>query len=193
MAANRDLILAGISGGGAAGTTLANFAPVGTTLPTATGTALDLAFKDAGWCTEDGLKRAVEEESTDVRAYGTTQPVRTLKTSKKVTFELGFLESNAISLAIYHQLALTAITPDVSGAFDFTEGPSRTQLYAAVFDIVDGANAIRAVVPTLECTAQKEFESKAGVPIPYGVTLTAYPGADGTAIHWYYLLDALAA
>jgi hypothetical protein len=32
----------------------------------------------------------------------------------------------------------------------------------------------------------------AGSEISYGVTLTAYPGTDGVAVHWFYLLAALA-
>ena len=193
MTANRSAILAGISAGGSAGTALANFAPTGTTLPTSIGATLNAAFQDAGWITEDGLKRATETESSDVKAYGSTQPLRTLKTSQKTTFEIGFLESNATTLCVYHQLPLGTLVPDGTGAFDFTEGQARTQLYAAVFDIVDGVNRIRAVAPNVEMTGQKEFEAKAGTPIPYGVTLTAYPGSDGVSIHWYYLVPALAA
>ncbi len=195
MTANRDLILAGLNGGGAAGTALANFAPIGTTMPISATATLNVAFKDPGLCVEDGLKKLLAEEVTKIKAYGTRQTVRTLKTSREATFEIGFLESNPVSLAIANELPLTgtgALVPDEDGAFDFTEGESRTQLYAGVFDIVDGANHIRAVCPLLEKTGQKDWEAKGTAPIQHGVTLTAYPGSDGVAIHWFYVLAALA-
>lgn len=196
MAGNRDLILAGVAGGGTGGSSLCMVAPKGTTMPTTVSGALNAAFKDGGWVTEDGLRRAVEEQVQQIRAFGSGQPVRTLKTSREARFEIGFLESNAVSLSLYHGLPLTgtgSITVAADGSFDFTEGPLRTQEYAAVFDIVDGANLIRAVAPVVEVTNTREFDVRAGSPIAYGMTMTAYPGTDGTAIHWYYLLDALAA
>ena len=194
MAGNRDLILAGVSGGGT-GSSLSWFAPKGTTMPTATTTALNAAFKDGGWVTEDGLRRAVEEQVQQIRAYGSAQPVRTLKTSKETRFEIGFLESGVVPISLFHSLPLTGtgsltVAP-LTGGFDFVEGPARTQEYAAVFDIVDGLNMIRAVAPVVEVTNTREFDVKAGSPIAYGMTLTAYPGSDGTAVHWYYILDAL--
>lgn len=195
MTANRNLILAGMNGGGTAGTALAMFAEPGTPMPTAargTGSTLDAGFLDPGWITEDGLTRSVDVDTTDVNAYGSAVPVRIIKTSRTVTFNIGFLESNPVSLAIYHELPLAALSPDANGAFDFTEGKARSQLYAAVFDIVDGPNHIRAVCPQLEVTGQEDFSAAPGTPITYGVTFTAYPGSDGTAIHWYYVLDALA-
>ncbi len=197
MTANRNLILAGMNGGGEAGTALAMFAPVNTPMPTAAvgaGATLDAAFKDPGWITEDGLSRSVDTDTNDVNAYGSFVPVRIIKTSRTTTFDIGFLESNPVSLAIYHELPLSgagALTPDASGAFNFTEGKARSQLYAGVFDIVDGANHIRAVCPQLEVTNQEDFSAEPGSPITYQVTLTAYPGSDGTAIHWFYVLDAL--
>ncbi len=199
MTANRNLILAGMNGGGTAGTALASFAPLGTVAPTAAvgaGSTLGSGWYDPGWCTEDGLTRSVDLNTNEINAYGSAVPVRIIKTSRVTTFNIGFLESNPVSLAIYHELPLTgpgALVPDSSGAFDFTEGKARTQLYAAVFDVVDGANHIRAVAPQVEVTGQEDFSAAPGNPVQYQVTLTAYPGTDGTAIHWYYVLDALKA
>lgn len=198
MAANRNLILAGISGGGAAGTSLANFAPKGTVLPTAatgTGSTLDPAFRDAGWVDTQGLKRAVNESTQEIDAYGVVVPVRILITKSRVDFDLTFLESNTTTLAVYHRLPLTgtgSLTADAGGNVDFTEGGVRIQEYTAVFDIVDGTNLVRACVPGLQVTGRQQFQASAGNPLTYGVTLTAFPGSDGVAVHWYYHLPALA-
>jgi hypothetical protein len=191
MAGNNNLILAGVGGGGT-GSSLAYFAAQGTTAPTDATTALNVAFRDAGWCTSDGLTRAVAEDSNDISAFGSGAPVRTLVTNSRVTFALGFLESNPISLAVYHRLPLTAITPEAAtGAFDVTEGAHRVARYAAVFEVVDGTNHVRAYCPSVEVTDRADLSVQAGNEISYGVTLTAYPGSDGVAVHWFYILDAL--
>jgi hypothetical protein len=207
MTANRNLILAGMNGGGAAGTALAMFANVGATMPTDAKTdptpptpPAPQEWFDPGWITEDGLTRAVNVNTNEVNAYGSSVPVRIIKTSRTTTFSIKFLESNPVSLAIYHELPLgTPAAPgdpgitvdDTDGSFDVKEGSARSQLYAAYFDIVDGPNHVRANVPLLEVTGQEDFAAAPGAPLTYGVTFTAYPGTDGVAIHWFYVLDAL--
>jgi hypothetical protein len=162
-------------------------------MPTSAIATPDVAFLDPGWCSEDGLAKAISVSSTDINGFGSSQPLRTLKTQQKTTFDLAFLESNPIVLAVYNELALDALVPDVDGAFDFTEGPIRNQRYATLFDIVDGDNLIRAVCPNVQVTDKQSLAFKNSASIAYGVTMTAYPGSDGTAIHWYYQLGALAA
>lgn len=188
---NSDLILAGVSGGGPSGLGLAWFAPLGTAAPADAKTALAAAYKDAGLITENGLSKKVSESSKDINAFGSGAPARTLVTSSKTTFDLGFLESNPVSLAVYNRLPLNAIQPDATGAFDFTEGQHRTQKYAACFDVVDGLNHLRGFAVDVEVTDRADLSVTAGSEISYGVTLTAYPGPDGVAIHWFYLMDAL--
>lgn len=192
---NRQLILAGVKGGGTGGSTLASFGPLATPLPTAatgTGATLDTDLLDAGWCSEDGLKKAVDEAQSTIKAFGNNAPVRKLTTSSETTFELTFLESGTTPIEIYNRLPLGSVDVDTAdGSFDFTEGEPRVEQMCAVFDLADGPNRIRAVVPQLEVTGRKEFNIKASEAIMYGVTLTAYPGSDGVAIHWYYVVDAL--
>lgn len=192
---DRSLILAGVKAGGTAGSALAMFAPPGTTLPTKAtgiGSEMDVAFEDAGWCSEDGLKKAVDEQTQTINAFGTNAPVRKLVTSSETTFELVFLESNPTALALYHRLALGSIVVAADGSFSLTEGEPRQEEYSAVFDLVDGPNRIRAVVPQLEVTGRQEFSISKSSPVQYGVTLTAYPGSDGVAIEWHYLVAGLA-
>ena len=187
--ANSDLVLAGVSGG--VGNGLAWFAPLGTAAPTDAKTALAAAYKDAGLITENGLSKKVSESSKDIQAFGQGAPARTLVTSSKTTFDLAFLESNLVSLAVYNRKALGSLTADATGAIDFTEGVHQTQKYAAVFDVIDGPNHIRMFCPSVEVTDRQDLSISAGNEISYGVTLTAYPGADGVAIHTFMVLDAL--
>jgi hypothetical protein len=192
---NRNLILAGVKGGGASGSALGMFAPPGTTLPTkavGSGSALDVSFEDVGWCTEDGLKKAVDEATSTIKAFGSNAPVRKLVTSSETTFEITPLESNPTVIELYNRLPLGELTVAADGSFDFTEGEPRSEQYSAVFDLVDGPNRIRAVVPILEVTGRKEFNIKSAEAVQYGMTFTCYPGSDGVAIHWYYVVAGLA-
>lgn len=192
MATNSDLILAGVEAGGPTATSLAWFAVRGATGPTDATSALDAAFFDAGWCSDDGLTADVKESSKDIAAYGSFVPVRTIVTSSITTFKLTMLESNPVSAAVYHRKTLGSIVPDASGAFDFSTGTYSRQPLCGVFDIVDGTNHLRAYCPALEVTDRDSVDTKAGDAITYGVTLTAYPNSAGVAIHWFYVMNALA-
>ncbi len=190
MGDNANLIV-GSSAGGSDGTGLAWFGVSGSAAPTNATTALDAAYLNAGLITEDGITASFSEDSTEIRAYGTQVSQRTVITGQTTTFGLSFLESNEVSLAVYHRKALGAITPAVStGAFSVTTGTFTRQLYSAVFEIVDGTNKIRAYAPSVEVTGRGDMSVSAGAAITYEVTLTAYPVA-GVAIQWFYAVPNL--
>lgn len=189
---NRQLILAGINGGGEAGNSLAYFGPVGAAAPTTATADPAAAFLDAGWITEDGLTAKVSESSKDINAFGTFSPVRTIVTESKQTFDISFLESNPVSLAVYHRKGLGDLdVVEATGALDFTTGPSSSEQYAAIFDMVDGDNALRAYCPNVQVTDRGDMQVKAGEAVIYPVTLTAYPDNSGASVYWFYLLNAL--
>lgn len=163
---------------------------VATTTPGAGG------FYSAGMVTEDGLEKALSESSNDIKAYGIFQPIRKIVTSSEITFKTTFLESNPIAMAVYDRLPLTgagSIVPDANGAFSVTEGTARTQRYAAVFDIVDGANHVRMYIPAIEVTDRDGFKVSSGEAITRGVTLTAYPNSVGVSVETFYKIPSLAA
>lgn len=191
MSGNAANVLAGIAGGGT-GSSLAYFAPAGTAAPTDATTALVAAYLDAGWITEDGLSAQVAETSTDIPAFGTFSPVRTIVTESKQTFDIAFLESNPVSLAVYHRKDLDELVADVDGTFDFTTGGAASVPMAAVFELVDGDNHVRAFCPSVEVTDRGDLNIRSGEAVTYPVTLTAFPDVNGVAVHWFYELAALA-
>lgn len=195
MAGNAALILAGISGGGAAGNSLAWFAPPATALPTDTTTALIAAYKDAGWITENGLTKKMSETSKDVKGYGSFLPLRTIVTESKESFEIEFLETNLTTLSVYNRKVLTGAgaLSATAGAVSFTTGPASMPSYVAVFDFVDGTNHVRAACPNVQVTNRGDMNVKNGEAIGYPVTLTAFPDTTGASIYWSYLVPALSA
>lgn len=193
MAGNSDLVLAGVAGGGADGTGLAWFAPKGSTAPTSATATLDAAFLDAGIASEDGLAKKVKESSKEILGYGLFVPIRTIVTSSVITFVVTFRETNPVALAVYDRQPLSSITPDGSGDFGYGVGAYVQQRLAVVFDLADGTNRIRYYAPNVEVTDRGDEGGKQGESIAYQVTLTAYPGSDGNAVHKFFHVPALAA
>lgn len=188
-------ILAGVAGNG--GTpSLAWFAPTNSTLPADATTALDAAFLTAGYCAESGLTISTAISSSDINAFGVKGPVRTLITSERKSGKIVFLETNKTTQAVYHRLPLTGTgSPTLTaatGALAVTDGPSRSQRYAAAFTATDGVNIIRKVCPQLEITDLDDEQIAQGSSIQYGVTFTAYPDSSGVSIYTYMLVPNLA-
>lgn len=192
MVANKNLILAGVAAGGD-GVSLAWVAPLTATAPTTATAPLGAGWLSAGWCADTGLATKLSESTKDITAYGTTSPVRTLVTSSVENFDITFLESNPTTLAVYHRKDLGSLTVDSTGAVDFATGTPVLPHFQAAFDLVDGDNHVRVVCSDVAVTSRQDLSVAPGAPVQYGVTLTAYPDANGNSVHWYYVLDALKA
>lgn len=192
MTANALNVKAAIAAGLGNGLSLAWLAPVGTALPTTPVVSLNAAFLDAGLCNQSGLEEDDAVATTAVPAFGTLQPIRKLITSEDLTFKVNFLESNPVSLAVYFRKALGSITPGTgTGTFSIQQGQPSRQLYAAVFDMVDGADHERIVCPIIELTGKDPLtHSPLGVT-QYGCEFTAYADASNVSVYRYYTIASL--
>jgi hypothetical protein len=181
--ANQGVDLLVANGAGLTGGTSPTVAAARTT-PGKTG------WKSPGLISEDGAAQDVKENSKEIRAYGLATPVRKIVTSSDITMKTTMLETNPVSAAIYHRMALGGISV-VGGAFTTTEGTFRSRRYAFVVDAVDGLNKIRMVCPDVEVTDRDGKQIKNGEVIQYGVTLTAYPDSGGNSAYTYHLVSGL--
>jgi hypothetical protein len=149
------------------------------------------AFLDAGWCDQSGLVAKVNESTNEVKGFGTTVPLRVIISESKREFEITFLETNPVSIALYNRKSITSIVPSLKGEFSQTIGQPSIQLYAGVFDVIDGTNHLRVYCPRLMVSGIKDRTVAAGKEISYGVTFTALPDVSGNAFYEYYVVSAL--
>lgn len=149
------------------------------------------AWVDAGWCDESGLAEKIAQETKEIPAFGSVAPVRRLLTKRTETFDITFLESNPLTVAIYYGLEPGSVTADANGEFDVSTGQPTSNRFSVVFETVDGDNLRRVYCPSVEAVPG-DTAVTAGEAIKLPVTLTAYPDDTGVAVYRFWHLDALA-
>lgn len=149
------------------------------------------SFIDAGWCSTAGLAGNVNSTVNKVKGYGSTQILRTIIQDEERTFDLEFLETNAVSIAVYNRLAIGSIVPDANGAFTVQVGAPSVTTYAGIFDLVDGNNHIRKYCPRLQNSTVKGDTWAPGKEITKPISMTALPDASGNSVYEYYVVNAL--
>lgn len=186
-----DLVLAGTGAGGADGAALVWVGLPGVAAPTSGISALGTGWINAGIISTDGLNYTPSESVKEIDGYGLDAPVRKITTSSAEDFDVVFMESNPTVLALYFRKALSSLTPDATGAVDFTTGTTQTEYFSACFDIVDGANHIRIYAPKCQNATRKGQQVQKGEAITYPVTVSVLQSSTGIATHRWYVLDAL--
>lgn len=159
-------------------------APIGTPAPSDAVSPLGESFVNLGYVNEDGLTNAIETDSEEIKEWG-GNTVLTVQTSRTETFTFTFIES-----------LNTEVLKQVFGAVNVTDGsvkhnglPRGRQLY--VFEILlTGDRRKRIVVPNAEITELGETVYKAGEPIGYECTLSAFPDAEGNTAYEYVAVKA---
>lgn len=156
-------------------------APSGTALPTTVGGALNGAFVDLGLVSDDGLVEAHNQETKDIPDWsGVT--VKTLIPKQTDTYKLTFLEHNPDTLEIYH-----GPQTDVSVVIEGKKQSGTRQCW--VFDLTDGAAAVRIVIPDGQVTTTEDVQYQNDEVAALGVTITCYP--DGSSNTYYkYVQDS---
>lgn len=159
---------------------IAYFAPAGTTLPTTADEALDDAFDDLGLVSEDGLTESHNQTTNKIKDWsGAT--IREDITEQTDQYALKFLESNPGVLETYY------------GPQDDPETVVRVRQQKGrrgcwVFDIIDGDNTLRKVVPDGQVITIDDITHKVGEAVDYGVHITCYPNDDTDTMLIYPLV-----
>lgn len=161
-------------------------APIGTTLPTDATTALDNAFVCLGYVSEDGLTNNNEMDVSTIKAWGGAIVYRSL-TELDDNFALTLIESENVDVlkAVYGDANVTTVN-DTTKVEVIAEDP---QEKVWVFELaLRGGKAKRIVIPDGAVTAREAITYNDSDAIGYGITVSAYPDANGKT-HIEYLED----
>ena len=169
-------------------------APVGTALPTTAIVAPNVAFKDLGYISEDGLSLSQSSSWEKIKDWGGDQ-VRTFLSEFTGTLSWTFLETNDDALqAMYGAANVTVTAAGVStGKYtDIKLNSTEPTALSWIFNIADSvapggdlARKIRIVVPNGQITERGDLSFSRNQAVMYPVTLEAYADASGNSVYIY--------
>ncbi len=177
---NSNQILVGLTG-------LVAVAPVGTSPPTTTSGALNGAFKELGYLSEDGFTFTESKDIADINVWQSFYPARKLITGRNVQVEFVMKEwfDDSLSFALGGATVTSAhpnhtVTPPL---------PANVDYRSLVIEWVDGTRYYRLYFPkglaVAEISSQFTRSDSAGIPITFaGVD----PGT-GTNIYTLFTND----
>ena len=162
---------------------------LGTALPTDATTALNAAFADLGYVSDDGVTNSNSIESDDVKAWG-GDTVLSLQTDKTDTFQFTLIEAMNIDVlkAVFGDSNVsgtlaTGLTINVNA----TEQVEASWVIEMVYKGQDAKK--RVVIPQGKITEIGDVVYSDSEAVGYEVTITAVPDANGNT-HYEYLKTA---
>lgn len=160
-------------------------APLNTTLPTDTTTALDAAFKALGYASEDGLTNTNSPEVEKIKAWGGDVVLAT-QTSKEDTWKVKLIEvlNEDVLKAVYGS---ANVTGTLASGLTINANNSEPEEQSWVFDVImrDGA-AKRIVLPRASITEIGDITYTDNDVTGYEITLSAMPDTSGQT-HYEYM------
>lgn len=163
-------------------------AAAGTTLPTDGTTALDAAFKDMGFVSEDGVTNNNSPETENIKAWG-GQVVAVVSTEKPDEFRIKFIEAlNENVLKTVYGDANVITGQDGTITVKATADEPSEHPYVIELHLSGGARR-RIVIPAGVLKETAEIVYKDDEPIGYDVTISCLPDATGVN-HYEYNVPA---
>ena len=147
-------------------------APAGTELPTDATTALDAAYKNVGFISEDGVTNGADTDTTTVNDAGGVTVINEIS-SYAETYQFAMLETAAAALGVRFETANVKVDGD-NLTVDHKMPTGESKVY--VFEILMTGNRVkRIVVPDGTVTEYGDTQYHAGDAIVYDVTIAANP------------------
>lgn len=160
-------------------------APLGTELPTDAKLALDSAFKELGYCSDDGITNSNSPETDNVKAWG-GDTVLDLQTSKEDSFQYKLIEITNVDVlkAVYGD---DNVTGTLDTGITVKANSNEAEPCAWVFDMILKNAIKRIVVPSASVTEVADIVYKDSEAIGYETTIKATPDSSGNT-HYEYIV-----
>lgn len=155
-------------------------APSGTTLPTDATTALASDYVCLGYVSEDGVENNNEMDVSEIKAWGGNIVYRSL-TQLNDNFALTLIESENMDVlkAVYGASNVTQATSSDPIVINVKAEDPEEAVF--VFEIaLRGGKSKRIVIPDGAITSRDTITYNDEDAIGYGITISAYPDANGT-------------
>lgn len=161
-------------------------APLGTTLPTDASSALDAAFKDMGFISEDGVVNSNSPESENIKDWG-GRTVLVVSTDKPDNFQLTFIEStNANVLETVYGAGNVTVDAQ-NNTITVRANADELSEFAYVIDMaLRNGGLLRIVIPDGQLSEVGDITYKSDEAIGYETTLSALPDESGNN-HYEYI------
>lgn len=121
-------------------------APVGTALPATEVIALDNAFIDLGYTTEDGVSLNFGQTTEEVGAWQSATPVRRIRTGTSMAITFNLLQFNRLSTSLAFGGGTWSNAGASSWRYDPPDEDDAIAEYAMVLDLIDGTKKTRYVL-----------------------------------------------
>jgi hypothetical protein len=160
-------------------------APLNTAAPTGFADP-SAAWINLGWITTDGGLFKIDEESKDVDAAGSLEPIRTLMTKSTKSLQVTFLEGlNPAVRSLYDNVPVASLEPATGVAsYDLPDKPNDLR-YAFVADTMDGDKRMRFYMPNGKVVERGDEQPQTTDVMNVQMTFKFYKGSSGAAVKRY--------
>lgn len=148
---------------------------IGTTAPTDTTTALNVAFKDLGFVTEDGFTEQREQDTKDHYATGGVL-IRTTRSKHKRSFKVTTLESNENAFPLINPGSTQSTTTGLTTRAIYVPEPLEK---AFVLSQMDGSYKRRLHIARGEVVEVAEIKAGDEDMVMFELTINVYPSSAG--------------
>lgn len=164
-------------------------APLNTTVPKSATEALNAAFVNLGYVSEDGVSNENSPSSDKVKAWG-GDTVLNFFDEKPDTFKFKLIEAQNVGVlkTVYGDSHVTG--NDISTGIQVDANSEEYEYFVWVIDmILKGNVAKRIVIYNASVTEVAEIKYKDNEAVGYEITISALPNASGIT-HTEYMIKA---
>lgn len=149
-----------------------SIAPVGTTLPTTAAGALDAAFIDVGYISEDGVSFSPNVSTESIMAWQSFSPVRKVQTEQAFSIDFTMMQWNKVNMETAFGGGL--FTNNGDGTWEYLPpAPGEDATRAMVIDGIDGTRNYRIIIPRFSVEDLGDVTFARGEFSPLEVTAAA--------------------